>query len=63
MISQKSERIRKLLQKHGYGDVENILNEWNYVLDWYKPLHFLSVIKGLKGASFSCGYVRNADEI
>ena len=54
MISRKSERIRAIMQKHGYGDAESILNEWNYVSDWTKPLHYLSVIKGLKGASFSC---------
>ncbi len=54
MISRKSERIRAIMQKHGYGDAESILNEWNYVSDWTNPLHYLSVIKGLKGASFSC---------
>lgn len=53
MISQKAERIEGLLQKNGYGNVESILNEWNYVKDWADPLYFLRVIKGLKGASFT----------
>ncbi len=52
-MAKKAARIRALLEKNGYGDVPDILNEWNYVKKWEEPLHFLSVIKGLKGASFS----------
>ena len=51
-ISAKAKRIEALLQKHGYGELESILNEWNYVDDWDRPLGFLKVVKGLKGASF-----------
>ena len=52
-IAKKAARIRALLEKNGYAGVPDILNEWNYVKDWANPLHFLSVIKGLKGAAFS----------
>jgi len=45
---------RKLLDKYGYGCVESILNEWNYVEDWGDG--FTDSIKhiiGIKGAAFT----------
>ena len=51
-ISKTAKKICELTEKYGYGFAENILNEWNYVDDWSRPLDYLKVIKGLKGASF-----------
>lgn len=33
-----------LLEKHGYGDAEIILNEWNYIIDW-SPRFVESLLK------------------
>jgi hypothetical protein len=53
-VSIKATRIRKLLQKHGYGDVESILNEWNYVRCWTKEfIYSIKQIIGMKGAAFT----------
>ena len=51
-MSETSKRMCALAEKYGYGSAEIILNEWNYVDDWSRPLDYLQVIKGLKGASF-----------
>lgn len=52
-ISAKAKRIQKLMDDNGYGDAENILNEWNYVTDWMQSLTYVRAIKGMKGAAFS----------
>ena len=45
--------FRKLLDRHGYGKVESILNEWNYKRDWKAGfVENIRVISGLKGAAF-----------
>ena len=53
-VLARAQKMRALMQKHGYGEAESILNEWNYVSSWSDPLHYIRVIKGLKGASFNC---------
>ncbi len=55
-ITEKANRIKNMLLKYGFSKTEDILNEWNYVRDWNDPLHYISVIKGIKGAAF-CGAV------
>lgn len=55
-LTEKAERIKNLLLKYDFTETESILNEWNYVKDWNDPLHYISVIKGIKGAAF-CGAV------
>lgn len=52
-ISRKTAVFQKLLDDNGYGDAENILNEWNYVTDWMQSLTYVRAIKGMKGAAFS----------
>ena len=53
-VSIKATRIRKLLQKYGYGDAESILNEWNYVRCWTKEfVYSIKQIIGMKGAAFT----------
>ncbi len=53
-IRDKIRELKATLTELGWGDVESILNEWNYVRsfegdDWY---YSLVQEKGLKGASF-----------
>jgi len=54
-ITAKAEKIRNLLDKYGYTEVESILNEWNYVLGWHGDEMAYShlVKKQIKGASFT----------
>ena len=53
-VSIKATRIRKLLEKYGYGKAESILNEWNYVRDWSKEfVYSIKQIIGIKGAAFT----------
>ena len=56
-VYEKTELIRKLLDKYGFEDTESILNEWNYVRGWEGDdwIHSLKAEKGLKGASFTAG--------
>lgn len=53
-LVDKSERIKALLDKNGYGEAESILNEWNYIRGWlddYVPS--LLTMHGIKGAAFT----------
>lgn len=45
---------RKILDENGWGDVESILNEWNYVRGWRGEewYYSLKTEKGLKGSAF-----------
>lgn len=52
-VSAKAGRIQKLMDNHGYGHAENILNEWNYVRDWSHAVEYARTIKGIKGAAFN----------
>ena len=52
-ISRKAAIFQKMMDENGYGDAENILNEWNYVTDWMNSLNYVRAIKGMKGAAFS----------
>lgn len=55
-IAEKAVRIKGLLAKHGFGDCESILNEWNYVKgwtdDWVYSLRVESGDRNLKGAAY-----------
>ncbi|MBR5441769.1 MAG: hypothetical protein IKV44_02340, partial [Clostridia bacterium] len=53
-MTQKAERIRKMLVKYGFEKAESILNEWNYVRGWTEDyLYSLKAIHGIKGAAFT----------
>jgi len=43
---------RELADSYGYTDTELILNEWNYVNDWYQSEKYYSTIPSLKGSAF-----------
>jgi len=50
---EKASRIRKLMQKYGYGEAESILNEWNYVKGWTDAYQYsVNTISNDKGAAF-----------
>ncbi len=58
---QKSERIKTLMNKHGYGIAESILNEWNYVRGWTEDyLYSIKAIHGIKGAAFVMACISEA---
>lgn len=52
-IAKRAETAQRLMETYGYGDAENILNEWNYVKGWVEEFQYsINMIHGLKNASF-----------
>jgi hypothetical protein len=52
-LSENASKIRKVMEKHGYGNAESILDEWNYVKGWSDEfIHSLDVVSNKKGAAF-----------
>lgn len=48
-----SDSVQELLDKNGYSDAENIMDEWNYVKDWSENFTYsIKQIIGTKGAAF-----------
>jgi len=57
----KAERIKALLVKYGYADVESILNEWNYIRGWTEDFKYsILAIHGVKGAAFTMACISEA---
>lgn len=53
-MTEKADRMQALLEKYGFGNVEQILNEWNYVKGWEDEyLYSIKAIHGNKGAAFT----------
>lgn len=53
-FEQKNALMKSLLDKYGYGDVEMILNEWNYLANWTDEyVYTTEVIKSNRGAAFT----------
>lgn len=53
-LMEKAVTIRAMLDKYGYTETENILNEWNYVRGWGDEfVYTLKAIRGAKGATFA----------
>lgn len=60
---KKSERIKKLLVDNGYGNVESILNEWNYIKGWMEDYKYsIRMINGIKGAAFTMACISDAQK-
>lgn len=62
-LLEKADRIKKMLTDNGFGDVESILNEWNYVKGWTDG--FTDSIKnlcGIKGAAFVMACISSAQK-
>lgn len=56
----KAGRIRKLLDENGYGVVESILDEWNYIKDWTGAFQSsINTIMSLKGAAFMAAVLQS----
>ncbi len=55
VMVEKGTRIRRLMEAHGYGQAESILDEWNYVKGWRDKefLYSIETIIGVKGAAFT----------
>ena len=50
---EKAERMQDLMEKYGYGDAENHLNEWNYVKGWTDEFQYtINAIHSIKGGMF-----------
>ena len=51
---RRAAQVKEIMIKHGYGDAESILNEWNYVRGWQKDfVYSIKSIIGVKGAAFT----------
>ena len=52
-ILHRGERVKEMLIRHGYGDVESICNEWNYIKGWNADFQYsVNEISSVKGAAF-----------
>ncbi|MBQ8310824.1 MAG: hypothetical protein IJX80_07420 [Clostridia bacterium] len=52
-VVRRAATAQRLMEKYGYGDAENILNEWNYVKGWTDEFQYsVNMIHGLKNAAF-----------
>jgi len=53
-IIAKNNRIQKILDENGFGNAENIFNEWNYVKSWNLPIvESFKVIHSMMGTAFT----------
>ncbi len=49
----RAKRLRSLLDKYGYESAESILNEWNYIENWFDKYEYsINAVHGAKGAAF-----------
>ena len=57
-IMRKAAYIKSILVESGYGEIESILDEWNYVRGWSEDFQYsINAIHGEKGASFIMGMI------
>lgn len=62
-LTDKAERMRKLLDDNGYKSSESILNEWNYVKGWVEEFtDSIKTIIGMKGAAFTMACMSAAQQ-
>ncbi len=61
-LAEKSRKLKALLQTYGRGDIEVILNEWNYNEGWSGDSFTRSIraIHGIKGAAYTAAYMLTA---
>ena len=53
-IRIEAEKGQAIMDRCGYGDAENILNEWNYVRGWTDDyVYSIEAMHGVKGAAFT----------
>ena len=52
-MAERARTVREMMEKHGYGNAESILNEWNYVKGWGNSYHSsITRLAGQKGGAF-----------
>ncbi|MBE6609899.1 MAG: hypothetical protein E7634_04455 [Ruminococcaceae bacterium] len=51
---EEADKARRLTDRYGYGDTENIFDEWNYMRDWSDQSDSYVTLKSHVGAAF-CG--------
>ena len=52
-LAAKARAVRKQMSQFGYGGIESILNEWNYVKNWGSGYHHsVMALTSHKGAAF-----------
>ena len=62
-LSEKSQRIRALLDKHGYAATESICNEWNYLRSWGEMYRTaFAVVRSYKGSAFTMACISEAQK-
>lgn len=62
-MTNKAREVRQLLNRYGYENAEVILNEWNYVKDWYDEfVGSIRDIHGIKGAAFTMACICAAQD-
>lgn len=62
-VTKKAEEIKALLNKYGFGKIESILNEWNYVKGWGEEfVYTVESITGIKGAAFMMAVISEAQK-
>ncbi len=62
-VTEKAEEIKALLNKYGFGKIESILNEWNYVKGWGEEfVYTVESITGIKGAAFMMAVISEAQK-
>ena len=60
---QKNALMKSMLDKYGYGDVEMILDEWNYLSNWTDEyVYTTEVIKSHKGAAFTAAVMQASQD-
>lgn len=60
-LTDKAERIRRLLDENGYENAQSILNEWNYSKGWEQEyLYSIGIIQSIKGAAFTMACISAA---
>ncbi len=53
-FQKKNALMKELLDRYGYGDVEMILDEWNYLSNWTDEfVYTLETVQSHKGAAFT----------
>ncbi len=52
-IAEAAHQLKVILEKYGYGHVESICDEWNYVHDWNGILESYKLIQDERGAAFN----------
>ena len=58
---EKADQRKDILKKHGLGNIEVILDEWNYIRGWVEDFKYsIMAIHGIKGAAFMMGCISEA---